>query len=43
LIEPSRNPAAFVAELFNRFERRLVEGPRPHEPYMAAVVLSKRA
>lgn len=43
LIEPSREPAAFVAELFARFERRLSECPRPHEPYMAAVVLSKRA
>jgi hypothetical protein len=42
LIEPSREPAAFVTELFTRFERRLSECPRPHEPYMAAVVLSKR-
>jgi len=43
LIEPSHEPAALVTELFTRFERRLSEYPRPHEPYMAAVVLSKRA
>ncbi|WP_246704376.1 class I SAM-dependent methyltransferase [Rhizobium sp. P32RR-XVIII] len=43
LIEPSREQAALVTELFTRFERRLSECPRPHEPYMAAVVLSKRA
>jgi len=42
LIERSREPTAFVTELFTRFERRLCVSPRPHEPYMAAVMLSKR-
>lgn len=38
----SREQTKFVDELFSRFERRLSEDPRPHEPYMAAVVLSKK-
>ncbi|WP_261316212.1 class I SAM-dependent methyltransferase [Rhizobium leguminosarum] len=42
LISPSRERNELVSELFARFERRLSESPRPHEPYMAAVVLSKR-
>lgn len=43
LIAPSRKPTPFLAELFARFEHRLSQRPRAHEPYMAAVVLSKRA
>lgn len=43
LIGPSREPNAFVNEMFARFEHRLSQRPRPHEPYMAAVVVSKRA
>ncbi|HEV7323038.1 MAG TPA: SAM-dependent methyltransferase [Ensifer sp.] len=43
LVAPFREPTAFLAELFARFEQRLSERPRRHEPYMAAVVLSKRA
>ncbi|MBB3655437.1 hypothetical protein FHX15_000636 [Rhizobium sp. BK650] len=38
----SREQTAFVDELFSRFEHRLSKEPRPHEPYMAAVVLSKK-
>lgn len=43
LIEPSREPGAFVNELFARFEHRLSQRPGPHEPYLAAVLVSKRA
>ena len=42
LIADSRNRIELVSDLFSRFERRLLENPRPHQPYMAAVVLSKR-
>ncbi len=38
----ARERATFVDDLFARFEHRLTEDPRPHEPYMAAVVLSKK-
>lgn len=38
----SREQTVFVDELFSRFEHRLSKEPRPHEPYMAAVVLSKK-
>jgi hypothetical protein len=42
LIADSRKGPELVSELFARFESRLAETPRPHHPYMAAVVLSKR-
>ncbi|RUM15935.1 SAM-dependent methyltransferase [Rhizobium fabae] len=38
----SRKQTVFVDELFSRFEHRLSKDPRPHEPYMATVVLSKK-
>ena len=41
-IADSRRGIELVNELFARFERRLSENPRPHQPYMAAVVLAKR-
>jgi hypothetical protein len=42
LIADIRRAPKLTSELFARFERRLAQAPRPHRPYMAAVVLSKR-
>ncbi|QRM56906.1 SAM-dependent methyltransferase [Sinorhizobium sp. BG8] len=42
LIAERRKRTELVNELFSRLESRLSENPRPHQPYMAAVVLSKR-
>jgi hypothetical protein len=42
LIEPGRNRAALVDDLFARFAARIATAPRKHEPYLAVVVLVKR-
>lgn len=42
LIDASRDRIGLVSDLFARFARRLADNPRKHEPYMAAVLLSKR-
>lgn len=41
LIDQSRDRTGLVSDLFARFARRLAVNPRKHEPYMAAVLLSK--
>jgi hypothetical protein len=40
-IDPDRDGAAVVDDLFARFAARIAEAPRRHEHYFAAVVLSK--
>lgn len=40
-IDPNRDRAAVVDDLFARFAARIAEAPRRHEHYFAAVVLSK--
>ena len=42
LIDPSRDRAALVDDLFSRFAARVADAPRKHEPNLAVVVLGKR-
>ena len=43
LLDPARDRAALVDELFHRFAERIETAPRKHEPYMAVVLLAKQS
>lgn len=42
LIEPNRDRAALLENLFARFATRLAIAPKKHEPYLAVALLAKR-
>ncbi len=40
-IDPTRDKAALMEDLFKRFARRLAANPKRHEPWMVVAILSK--
>ncbi|WP_457299800.1 hypothetical protein [Phyllobacterium sp. P5_D12] len=40
-IDPARDRAALVDEIFSRFADRLAANPQPHEHFIAIVLLRK--